>query len=118
MNSPDKKKYGLNDKDIAAIQTVLRCYPHIEKAILYGSRAKANYRHASDIDLTLQGEQLTYTDLVAIDLALDDLLLPYTIDLSIYHHIENPELLAHIQRVGQEFYVKSSSESSKVTNKD
>jgi predicted nucleotidyltransferase len=28
----------------------------VEKAILYGSRAKGNYKNGSDIDLTLRGE--------------------------------------------------------------
>lgn len=97
---------GLNDRDIAAIRNVFKTYPKITKVILYGSRAKGNYRPGSDIDLTLQGEQLNYTDLVSIDNALDDLLLPYTIDLSIYHQIENPDLIHHIKRVGKEFYSK------------
>lgn len=96
--------YGLKQRDILAIQSVLRKHPKIIKAILYGSRAKGNYRLGSDIDLTLQGDQLQLSDLVAIDNALDDLLLPYTFDLSIYHQIEDPDLIAHIQRVGQELY--------------
>ena len=106
MSQSKRMRYGLSDHDIAAIQDVFKIYPKISTAILYGSRAKGNYRPGSDIDLTLQGEQLDYTDLVAIDNALDELLLPYTIDLSIYHHIENPDLIKHIERVGQEFYSK------------
>ncbi len=35
---------------------------------------------------------------------LDDLLLPYTIDLSIMALITDPDVLAHIQRVGITFY--------------
>ena len=85
MSHPEVKKYGLRDRDIAAIQNVFKLYPKINKVILYGSRAKGNYRAESDIDLTLQGDELVYADLVAIDNKLDDLLLPYTIDLSIYH---------------------------------
>lgn len=96
--------YGLSQHDIEAIQGVFKQYPAIQKAILYGSRAKGNYRYNSDIDLTLIGEQLTYSDLVQIDTDLDDLLLPYTIDLSIYHQIDNPNLIEHIERVGLVFY--------------
>ena len=99
-------KYGLSDKHIVAIQSIFKAYPKVSKAILYGSRAKGNYRPASDIDLTLQGEALDYSDLVAIDTALDDLLLPYTMDLSIYQQIENPDLIEHIARVGLPFYVR------------
>lgn len=96
--------YGLSQYDIEAIQGVFNQYPAIQKAILYGSRAKGNYRYNSDIDLTLIGEQLTYSDLVQIDTDLDDLLLPYTIDLSIYHQVDNPDLIEHIERVGLVFY--------------
>ncbi len=106
MSHLNAKNYGLSDRDIAAIQSVFKLYPKIDKAILYGSRAKGNYKTGSDIDLTLQGENLVYADLVAIENALDDLLLPYTIDLSIYKQIENPDLIDHIKRVGQAFYSK------------
>jgi len=37
---------------------------------------------------------------------IDDLLLPYMIDLSVMKKIENPDLIEHIQRVGQVFYQK------------
>lgn len=107
MSSQKELNCGLKSEDIAAIRNVFKKFPKISKAILYGSRAKGNYRPGSDIDLTLQGESLNYTDLVAIETALDDLLLPYTIDLSIYQQIENSELIAHIERVGQEIYRKA-----------
>jgi predicted nucleotidyltransferase len=76
----------------------------VRQAILYGSRAKGNERPSSDIDLTLLGENLNLSVLFEIKNELDDLLLPYTIDLSINRHIENPALLAHIARVGKVFY--------------
>lgn len=71
---------------------------------MYGSRAKGTYRAGSDIDLTLFGEALTYIQLDRIETEIDDLLLPYTVDLSLYTQIENTDLLDHIQRVGQVFY--------------
>ncbi|MSP53653.1 MAG: nucleotidyltransferase domain-containing protein [Gammaproteobacteria bacterium] len=104
MSSSQTAQYGLSSDAITAIQAVLKKHPKVSKAILYGSRAKGNYRPASDIDLTLQGEQLDYAELVKIDNELDDLLLPYTIDLSIYQSIENADLIDHIKRVGQVFY--------------
>ncbi|WP_212505792.1 nucleotidyltransferase domain-containing protein [Anaerotalea alkaliphila] len=56
----------------------------IEKVILYGSRAKGNYRPGSDIDLTVVGEGLGLRDINAMAIALDALHLPYEIDLSDY----------------------------------
>ncbi len=106
MSCSQGKDYGLSARDVSAIQAVFKRYPKVSKALLYGSRAKGNYRPNSDIDLTLQGENLEYTDLAAIENALDDLLLPYAMDLSIYPLIENPDLIEHIERVGVVFYSK------------
>ncbi|WP_293013047.1 nucleotidyltransferase domain-containing protein [Mongoliibacter sp.] len=75
--------------------------------MLYGSRAKGNYRPGSDIDLTLLGESLDLTELQKIEIELDDLMLPYKIDLSIHHKIQNSDFLEHIQRVGKIFYEKA-----------
>lgn len=100
--------YGLKAHIIEAIQEVLAQYPQVEKAILYGSRAKGNYRNGSDIDLTLFGNSLDLNVLQKIEIALDDLLLPYTLDLSIFHQIQNPELINHIRRVGMVFFEKET----------
>jgi predicted nucleotidyltransferase len=99
-------KYGLNDKTITRIQTVLSAFPEVDKAVLYGSRAKGNFKTGSDIDLTLYGSGLSLTILHKIENELDDLLLPYKIDLSIFEHIEDPDVLDHIRRVGVVFYEK------------
>lgn len=98
--------YGLKDIHIKKIQSVFAGYSNIEKAVLYGSRAKKNYRNGSDIDLTLVGESLDLSTLLKIENEIDDLLLPYKIDLSLFHKIENPQLMNHIIRVGKVFYEK------------
>ncbi|WP_422134119.1 nucleotidyltransferase domain-containing protein [Endozoicomonas sp. ALD040] len=100
-------KFGLSDKTIEAIQDVLNRHQQVGSAIIYGSRAKGNYRTGSDIDLTLvaaEGKTLDLNLLFKIDDALDNLLLPYSFDLSILEDIDNPALVEHIQRVGRLFY--------------
>ncbi|MBU1821665.1 MAG: nucleotidyltransferase domain-containing protein [Bacteroidetes bacterium] len=108
---------GLDQEDIQSIQRVLATYPFVKKAILYGSRAKGTYQYNSDIDLTLLGENLTLTILFEIENELDDLLLPYKIDLSIFHKISNPYLVDHINRVGVVFYEQDGTESSNAMQK-
>ena len=76
---------------------------YIDEVILYGSRAMGNYKTGSDIDLVLKGTKLSLTDLLKIENELDDLMLPYKIDVALYHQINNPELIEHIQRVGKSF---------------
>ncbi len=94
-------RFGLDENDIERINSVLSSEGEVTKAILYGSRAKGNYKPHSDIDITLVGEKLDVDILNRIAWQLDDLLLPYNIDLSIYHHISNTDLIDHINRVGK-----------------
>lgn len=99
--------FGLQESTIEKICAVLALYPQVEKAVLYGSRANGNYKNGSDIDLTLfGGPDLTMKVLYSIMDAIDDLLLPYTFDLSIFNHINNPDMVEHIQRVGVTLYEK------------
>ena len=103
-------KYGLNGVVVEKICAVLAKFPQVEKAVLYGSRAKGVYKNGSDIDLTLHGNAgLTVGILNKISNDLDDLLLPYTIDLSIFHDISDPDMVAHIQRAGITFYARNDS---------
>lgn len=97
-------KYGLSETTIAKICGVFAQFPSIESAILYGSRAKGNYKPGSDIDLTLTGAELTHNLHLKIADALDELLLPYMIDLSIFAELHHENLEEHIQRVGVVFY--------------
>ena len=103
-------KYGLSQSTIQKICAVLSRYPQVEKAILYGSRAKGTYKNGSDIDLTLRGgAELSLNVIYKILHDLDELLLPYTIDLSIFDDIGDPDVIEHIQRVGITFYDKSEA---------
>ncbi len=97
--------YGLKAEVIQKIQMVFSGFPTIEQAILYGSRAKGNYRPGSDIDLTLKtnGEGGLHL-LTGIMTALDDLNLPYSFDISLLGDIKNDNLIDHINRVGVIFY--------------
>ena len=103
-NDAGSLTFGLKKSTISQINAVFAGHPQVEQVILYGSRAKGNYRPGSDIDLTIKGETVTLTELMKIEIELDDLLLPYKIDLSLLHKINDPDLLDHIRRVGTPFY--------------
>ncbi|MDI6780679.1 MAG: nucleotidyltransferase domain-containing protein [bacterium] len=103
-------RFGLEESDIQAVCTIFARYPEVEQSILYGSRAKGNYKNGSDIDLTLRGgADLTLRVLYKIMDELDDLLLPYPIDLSIFNNISDRDVVEHIQRVGVTFYEKGKT---------
>jgi len=94
-------QFGLDDSTINKIRDVLFSHSEVSDAIVYGSRAKGNYKPGSDIDITLRGSNLTLTMLNKIELEIDELNLPYKMDLSIYDQIDNRDLIEHINRVGK-----------------
>ena len=99
-------KFGLKLTTIDKINGVFRLHPEIEKVVIYGSRAKGNYRPGSDIDITLFGENVTRDTLSKLDWEIDELNTPYLFDISIYSKLNAPSLQEHIDLVGQVFYEK------------
>jgi predicted nucleotidyltransferase len=97
-------QFGLSTQTIQKIQNVFSKYSNIEKEIIYGSRAMGNYQLGSDIDLTVMAPLMTLSELLKIENEIDDLYLPYKLDISLYHQIENPDLKNHIERRSQIFY--------------
>ena len=80
-------------------------YPGIKQVILYGSRAKGNFRIGSDIDISIKADNsFTHTDLLRIGSDFDDSDIPYFVDVSIYDKISNVDLKSHIDRVGKVVY--------------
>ncbi|MBC7465925.1 MAG: nucleotidyltransferase domain-containing protein [Bdellovibrio sp.] len=104
-------KFGLDESTITKINSVFRKYATIEKVLVYGSRAKGNFKPTSDIDLTLFSSSLDLSGLFKIENELDDLLLPYKIDLSLYAQLDNENLKDHIQRIGLIFYAAQDLKS-------
>lgn len=100
----DDGAFGLPAHSVTALRGVLARHRGVERAVVYGSRARGSARPASDIDLTLEGEALTVSDLLRIEAEIDDLLLPYKVDLSLRHQIEDPAVREHIARVGRALY--------------
>ncbi len=103
-------QFGLSDKTLDAIRRIFSQYPQIEKAVLYGSRAKGNYKEGSDIDLTLLGDGLDYKLLSDVTEDLAESVIPYAVDLSLFHKLDNAELREHIERVGVTFYERKNKE--------
>ncbi len=97
-------RFGLPESAIEQICAIFASHREIERAVLYGSRAKGNFKPGSDIDLTLFGTDLTHELLLDLLVELDDLLLPWMIDLSLFASLNHPALQEHINRVGVVFY--------------
>jgi predicted nucleotidyltransferase len=98
---------GLAEQDRELIASVLRLYPEITRAVLFGSRAKGTHRPNSDIDIALFGPA-DDSLLARIKGKLDTLPMPYLLDIVIYNAISHEKLRQHIDLVGQEIYARQS----------
>lgn len=94
------ERFGLPARVVDRLCSIFRDYPEIKRVVVYGSRAKGNYRPGSDIDLSLVAPAMQLETLLQIENRIDDLLLPWMVDVSLLHHVDNPDLVAHISRVG------------------
>lgn len=97
-------EFGLKHATMDKMNLVFARFNEIEEVIIYGSRAKGNFKNGSDLDLTIRGEKMDYKGLADLETQLDELKLPYTIDLSLHLKIASEELLEHIQSVGKIFW--------------
>ena len=102
-------KFGLSTETIQKLQQLFAEYEDIEKVTIYGSRALGNYREGSDIDLTIIGKNFNSSQLLQINNDIDDLLLPYKVDITDNKQITNDDLKDHIFRVGKLFYKKKKN---------
>ena len=64
---------GLKDAHRDAIVSVLRSNERVEKAVLFGSRAKETFTRGSDVDIVLFGELLTVVDRARMAAAMEEL---------------------------------------------
>ena len=100
---------GIPAKYIDQLRGVFAGHPQIHTVSLYGSRAMGTFRPGSDIDLCINADEIEWSEFLAIEREIDDLMLPWKLDLSLWHQIENDALKQHIERVGVEFYASARS---------
>lgn len=100
------QQFGLPETTLKKLRSVFAQHESISSVLIYGSRAKGNYRPGSDIDITIKGSEIPFNELMLIQNQIDDLMLPYTVDLSLYNQLGNADLIDHIDRIGVEIYTK------------
>ena len=52
--------------------------------------------------------ELDYGDLLKLEIQLDDLLLPYKIDLSLFYKISDPDLIDLVRRHGKAIFLNQN----------
>jgi len=95
--------FGLLQRDIDNIITCISKLKEIEKVVVFGSRAKGNYKKGSDVDLAVMGEKVNRETIIKLSEDLNEVYpLPYFFDVLDYEEIDNEDLKNHIDTEGKE----------------
>lgn len=105
MNTPNPTlSFGLSEKTLSSLRAYFASVPEVEQVILYGSRARGDYHKGSDIDLMLIGSNITPRLLSKMDMEIDDLLLPYFIQITDRKEILDARFLEVVEKEGVVFW--------------
>lgn len=95
-------KFGIPDQSLQLIKNTIAQFPQIKQASIFGSRSLGNYRHGSDIDISIVGEEIDYHIVSKLSRVLnEELPLPYYFDIIDYSHLTHKDLKKHINDYGQ-----------------
>ena len=98
---------GLRQPDLDIVLSILDKFPNVKEAIIFGSRAKGNFRNGSNVDIALKGENIDLEIVSTISYKLnEETILPYKFDVLDYQNINNSKLTEHINRKGISFYIR------------
>ncbi|MDR1560218.1 MAG: nucleotidyltransferase domain-containing protein [Clostridiales bacterium] len=91
--------FGISKEVLDSVINIITQNPRVLRAVIFGSRAKGNYKKYSDIDLALFG--ITQPEAEDISEILNNLDVIYNFDVRSYDDIQNEELRRHIDRRGK-----------------
>lgn len=94
------ERIGITENEFFILINIISKFENVEKGVVYGSRAKGTHKPFSDVDLTLEGENLSSDDILHIADMLEESPLPYLFDLSNFSTLTNQNLISHIERCG------------------
>jgi predicted nucleotidyltransferase len=103
-----KEQYGIPKEFLEKIIAAIKTNNNIKEIILFGSRAKGNFKTGSDVDIALVSNDISYDEISHIRTNIDELLLPYNVDIIDYNKITNNALKEHILKVGQVIHTVNS----------
>ena len=100
-------KFGLKEGILDSIVNILKQYKEIERASIFGSRARGDYKSTSDIDIVIYGDLVTNTINTKVFFEIEELYIPFKVDLINYNTLDNKNKIKdNIEKEGVDIYVK------------
>ena len=88
---------GLSQRIIDSLLETFSRYPKVERVIIYGSRARGDYRPGSDIDLAVIAPKMRFDEFSQLWNEIDDLPIAFNIDLLHLDTLKNQALKSAIK---------------------
>ncbi|MGL4943589.1 MAG: nucleotidyltransferase family protein [Thermoguttaceae bacterium] len=76
---------GLTEKQLSEIVEQLASFSDVERAVLFGSRARGTHKPASDVDIAIFGDKVTPSVAAAVKFEIEEeTYLPFFFDVVAY----------------------------------
>ncbi|GAW32614.1 nucleotidyltransferase family protein [Carboxydocella sp. JDF658] len=98
-------KFGLEQRIIEKIVSVIDMCKVVQKAVIFGSRARGDFRYNSDIDIAIYMDGKPYPGFFA---DLDNAAEIYKINVIDMASVTNEKLRQNIEREGIEIYRRNN----------
>jgi predicted nucleotidyltransferase len=99
--------FGLAESDLIYIINIIKNYTEIQKAVIFGSRARGDNKPGSDIDIAIYGDKIDFQTVSSLHGSLEEEgPVPYFFDIVDYTHLLNKEMKEQIDRQGTVIFEK------------
>lgn len=96
--------FGLREGIIDEIVNVISKYEEIDKAVVFGSRARGDYKKTSDIDLAIFSSNISSTKLNLVRDNIDTLDIIYKVDVVHFESLNKEGIIKNIKSEGVIIY--------------
>src|SRR5438105_11177988 len=99
-----RNAFGLSDRWFRTFVQDIAAHPKVDRVLLYGSRARGDFRDGSDIDLAVDAPTMTQTEWSRLIWRLED--SPYIVKKDIVHlqDITDPDFKKRVLRDAKEVF--------------
>lgn len=103
------EKLGIKRDLLAKIIDIISSCSSVEKALVFGSRARGDYKDTSDIDIAISGKDITSKELNIIEDNINMLNTALNFDIIYLEKTYKKELIENIKKDGVEIYANRQS---------